>query len=268
MQPIAQTNLQLYLQLLRQGLGETELRLVRAAYELSVGLYSGCFGADRRPFVCHTVGVAGVIANLEQPARLIAAALLHNVYGNGDFGDGACNSATPDRRRVVSRAVGVAVEDIVHRFHLSRVRLDTDDAYRPRIEGLARSQREVLLLELADIVEKHVDASVLFHGDGTWISEPVRRHHEFLVEHARRIGEPLLATMLEQRFADVAAIARLPQSLQAPGHRRHLDLVVPTSCRRRLYPLVAKLARWLARPEGWMRTLRRHGRRIGVRASA
>jgi hypothetical protein len=262
MQHVAQTNLQLYRLLLRQGRSDAELGLVRAAYELSVKLYSGYFSADLRPFVCHTVGVAGVIANLGQPAEIVAAALLHNVYGNGDFGDGAYNLASTGRRRVVNRAVGVAVEDIVHRFHLRRVQLDTDDVYRARIEGLEQQQREVLLLDLADIVEKHVDASVLFHGDGSWISEPVRRHHAFLVDLARRIGEPLLATMLEERYADVSETAQLPAALRAPTHRRHRDLIVPTSCRRRLYPRLATLARWLVHPERWLPTFQRYGRRI------
>ena len=262
MEFVAQTNLQLYGQLRRQGRSDDELRVVRAAYELSVTHYSGCFGGDRKPFVAHTVGVASILASLGQPALMIAAGALHNVYGNGDFGDGLNKSATERRRRLVRDAVGDAVEDVVYRFHMRRVGLDVSDGYRRRLERLAQTDMQILLLDLADVVEKYVDSSVLYHGDGSWISEPISRHADFLVDIARRVGQPALATMLEQRFAEVAADPGLPVVLRAPQERKYLALVVPQSCRRRLYPILSKVVHWLARPSGWARTFRRYRQRF------
>lgn len=262
MEFVAQTNLQLYNQLRREGRSHDDLRLVRTAYELAVTHYSGYFGADRKPFVVHTVGVASILAGLGQPALMVAAGLLHNVYGNGDFGDGLYNSATARRRRLVRTAVGEAVEDVVYRFHRLRVRLDPDEGYRQRLVRLAQMDSQVLLLDLADVVEKHVDSSVLYHGDGSWISDPVSRHAGFLVDIARQAGQPALAAMLAQGFAEVAADPGLPEALRAPRERKHRELVVPPSCRRRLYPLLSAGAYWLAHPGGWARTFRRYGRRI------
>lgn len=202
---VAQTNLQLYNQLRREARSDDDMRLVRAAYELAVTHYSGYFGGDRKPFVAHTIGVASILASLGQPALMIAAGLLHNVYGNGDFGDGLHNAATARRRRLVRTAVGGAVEDVLYRFHTCRVRLDPDEGYRQRLARLAQLDNEVLLLDLADVVEKHVDSSVLYHGNGSWISDPIGRHDAFLVDIARRIGQPALAVMLERQFAEVAA---------------------------------------------------------------
>ena len=173
---VAQTNLQLYNQLRREARSDDDMRLVRAAYELAVTHYSGYFGGDRKPFVAHTIGVASILASLGQPALMIAAGLLHNVYGNGDFGDGLHNAATARRRRLVRTAVGGAVEDVLYRFHTCRVRLDPDEGYRQRLARLAQLDNEVLLLDLADVVEKHVDSSVLYHGNGSWISDPIGRH--------------------------------------------------------------------------------------------
>ena len=268
MEVLAQTNLQLYNQLRRQGRSDEELRLVRAAYELACILYTGYFSADRRPFVAHVVGVASTLASVAQSAQLVAAGALHNVYGNGDFGDGLHNAAPESRRRQVREAVGHDVEDIVYRFHLRRVRPMLDDGYRQSLERLAQTDMAVLLLDLADVLEKHIDGSVLYHGDGSWIAGPVDRHGEFLVELARRIGQPKLATMLEQRFAEVAADPGLPVVLRGPPGRKHRALVVPRSCRRRVYPVMVKCMRWLARPSGWGRTLRRFTQRLKVHARA
>jgi len=262
MEFVAQTNLQLYNQLRRQGRSDDELRLVRAAYELSVTHYSGYFHGDRKPFVAHTVGVASILACLGQPAFVVAAGALHNVYGNGDFGDGLYNSATERRRRLVRVAVGDAVEEVIYRFHLRRVRPGVDGGYRQRLERLAQTDMQILLFDLADVLEKHVDSSVLYHGDGTWISDPIARHGDFLVDLARRVGQPVLATMLEERLADVAADPGLPPALRAPKERKHRVLVVPQSCRRRVYPILSNAVRWLVRPSRWMRTIRRYGQRF------
>jgi len=262
MEVLAQTNLQLYNQLRRQGRSDEELRLVRAAYELACILYTGYFAADRRPFVAHVVGVASTLASVGQPAVMVAAGALHNVYGNGDFGDGRYNAAPESRRRQVRAAVGHDVEDIVYRFHLRRVRPMSGHGYRQSLERLAQTDMPVLLLDLADVLEKHIDSSVLYHGDGSWISGPVDRHGEFLVGLARRIGQPKLAIALEQRFAEVAADPGLPVVLRGPNERKHRTLVVPGSCRRRLYPILANYMRWLVRPSGWGRTLQRYSKRL------
>jgi hypothetical protein len=143
-----------------------------------------------------------------------------------------------------------------------------DDGYRQSVERLAQTDLPVLLLDLADVLEKHIDGSVLYHGDGSWIAGPVDRHDEFLVGLARRIGQPRLAAALEQGFAEVAADPGLPVVLRGPQERKHRTLVVPGSCRRRVYPVLANYLRWLAHPGGWGRTLRRLMQRLSVQARA
>lgn len=89
MEPIAQTNLQLYNQLRREGRPAGDLALIRRCYERSVELYSGAFQGDGKPFVAHTVGVASIMGQLGVPSVVVGAACIHNVYGNGNFGDGS-----------------------------------------------------------------------------------------------------------------------------------------------------------------------------------
>jgi hypothetical protein len=125
MEQIAQTNLQLYNQLRREGRPPADLALIRRCYELSVVLYTGRFQGDGKPFVAHTVGVAGIVSQLGVSSIVVGAACIHNVYGNGDFGDGGWESASPERRRFVRDAVGEEVEECMYRFRSFRLHKET-----------------------------------------------------------------------------------------------------------------------------------------------
>ena len=120
-QAIARNNLQLYNELRRQGRSGEELALVKAAYELATRLYSGYYQSDGRPFVLHTVGVAGILALLRMPAEIIALGLVHNVYSNGNFGDGRSHVYSTYRNAVIVDAVGPDVADLVKRFRDRRI---------------------------------------------------------------------------------------------------------------------------------------------------
>ncbi len=85
---IAMVNTRLYGQLLAQGRSDDDLWAIRRAYDLTSVLYSGAYQADGRPFTAHVVSVASILALIGMPSTIVAAGLIHNVYGNGDFGDG------------------------------------------------------------------------------------------------------------------------------------------------------------------------------------
>jgi (p)ppGpp synthase/HD superfamily hydrolase len=52
-----------------RGCRSNDLLLVHRAYELLTRLYTGHFQADGKPFVAHGVGVASILAQLDQPPR-------------------------------------------------------------------------------------------------------------------------------------------------------------------------------------------------------
>ncbi len=136
---IAQTNIQLYNQLIGQGRADSDLETVRACYELARKRYSGYYQADGKPFVAHGCGVASIVAGLGLPGDMVGAACIHNIYGNGDFADARKDSASPRRRRLVRQAVGTRVEELVYRF---RVLLRVAGSPRARAgQSLARTQR-------------------------------------------------------------------------------------------------------------------------------
>jgi HD domain len=257
---IAQTNLQLYNQLRVAKLPLEDLLLVHRAYELVSSLYSGYYQADGKPFVAHSVGVASIVAALDQPAELVAVGLLHNAYGNADFGDGRASGPTPARRRLVRGTVGERVEDLLIRFR--EVRLGSG-RIEDRHRALAASDdttRRLLLVELADHLEKYVDLGVLYFGRNDWVLGMNDRVGAELVELAREAGSPKLAEMLSAAFEEVARQApHVPDELRPSNGRAYLELVTPRSCSRRLTIRLrarAQRVRDVLRPRTRLRELR------------
>ncbi|MGR8981878.1 MAG: DUF6817 domain-containing protein, partial [Gammaproteobacteria bacterium] len=195
MAPIARTNVQLLNQLIRQGRDETTLKRVYDAYNLGVGLYSGYFHGDGKPFVSHGIAVASILACLNQADDLVVAAVVHNIYGNGDFGDGEKNIVNPDRQARVRAVVGRRVDDLLLRFRELRLRR-TLDRVLEGFDALSEDDRLVVLMDLADHYEKFLDGALAYYGDCSWILEFDVPNMPKLVELAERLGHPQLGRML------------------------------------------------------------------------
>jgi HD domain len=230
---VAQTNIQLYNQLRGRGLPAEELVLVHRAYELLTTLYAGYYQGDGKPFVAHGVGVASILADLDQPAEIVAMGLLHGVYENADFGDGGDGGVTPFRRRLLREAVGGEVEELVLRFTELRLGPDTIDRDIRSLADLDETGRRLQLVAVVDHLEKYVDLGVLYFGDDEEIVNWTRLIGRELIEVADELGEPRLAEMVRAAFAEAADEAEnVPAQLRASDGRRHLKLVVPRSLRR------------------------------------
>jgi hypothetical protein len=230
----AQTNVQLFNQLRERELPLEDLLLVHRAYELLTELYSGHYQADGKPFTAHGVGVASIMAELGHPAEVVAASVLHNVYGNADFGDVKGPGAFPSRRKVVREAVGERVESLLMRFAEMRRRSVIHNR-TSELPGLEGDDRTAVLMDLADSVEKYNDLGCLYYGRNDWVPRAGDRKARELVEAAEVLGEPRLAEMLEASIAEVeAARDSVPPELRPSDGRRFLVLVVPRSCRRRI----------------------------------
>lgn len=229
---IAQTNIQLYNQLRERGLALDDLVSVHRAYEFLTTLYPGYYQADGKPFVAHCVGVASIVAGLDQPTEFVAVSLLHNVYGNADFGDGRSSGITAFRRDLVREAAGARVEELLVRFAELRIRPANVEEIRRGPAELDESDRRLLVVDLADYLEKYADLGLLYFGDNDEILETTELIGDDLIEIARELGEPRLAEMLSEQFAETSAHAHeVPVELRPSDGRRHLKLEPPRSCR-------------------------------------
>jgi hypothetical protein len=229
MERIAQTNLQLYNQLRLQGRPPDDLALIRRCYELSVTLYTGSFQGDGKPFVAHTIGVASIMAQLGLPSVIVGTACVHNIYGNGNFGDGLRENASPWRRSFVASAVGDEVEACVYRFRSLRLNPESIGEIASRLDQLDGRDRDLVTMDLADHLEKYVDYGVLYFGDSNWITDFVESHGKALIEMANRLRHPQLAIALADAFEATAGQV-IPRELKREEQHTAIELVMPKSC--------------------------------------
>ena len=143
---IAQTNIQLYNQLMATGhWSDADLTTLRKGYDLSRQLFASAYRPSHKPFISHLVGTASVLASWSERPVVVAAGLLHSVYLYGNFGDRE-KGATNRRRQYVVEQVGEDIESLVFAYTEEKV----DDP-------LASENRDFLALTLADLYDELLD---------------------------------------------------------------------------------------------------------------
>lgn len=242
MTPYAQTNLQLWRELVDAGWRDEELVRARRGYELAMRLFSARYRANGKPFVAHLVGTASVLRAHEAPVDVVLAGLLHAAYAQGDFG-GARRGMNGARRRRVRAAIGEAAEALVVDYTHFRWRPDVIAALAARREALSPKERQVVVMRLANELEDHLDLGMAF-GAKPPKARGVALEAAPLVVLARGLGLTRLADALAAAYEQHDA-AEVPESLRAS--RRSSEDVPPPSFRRRSLPALAHLARRLRR---------------------
>jgi hypothetical protein len=162
-------------QLAREERSEDELALVKRAIDLARTLYVARLDFDGGPAICHGMGTASICAQLGLPINYVAFALVHNVYVNGDFGDGPGEATRSSRRQLVRSYVGAEVEGLVHE-RCSGIRspeatsIDHDESTKARME----------LVEYADLIEKWENGRI-------WAASPDRADRRYVAENRERL---------------------------------------------------------------------------------
>jgi hypothetical protein len=226
---IAQTNLQLYNQLVARGWPDDELARARRAYELATELFAGQMRPSGKTFVAHVVGVASIVATCTDDREAVLAALVHAAYTHGDFG-GARRGIGDRRRREVRAAIGPEAESLVAAYAQRGYSPAVVEEWVTRGATLTGSERRVATLRIANEIEDRLDL-------GTRYAD--RRGHEpttdpiftRLLTFAAAVSEPAL-TDLARRTASAVSAAVVPAVL-ARGAARSTRLA-PRSYRRRL----------------------------------
>jgi hypothetical protein len=254
----AQTNIQLYNQMLQGGYRASEIERVADAYELATGIFSGLYRGSGKPLLCHLVGTASIVAWCRRPVTGVAGALLHAALADGDFG-----RSDPHVR--LAQAAGRDVERIVVYYHDMGWSYDsgTVDELVARATDLDELEREAVIIRIANEVEDYLDLATHYHGRAT-DGPSVKKSAAWRLRYMESIEEPLkkLATSLgqteltEEISAQFGAVreAEVPSELRSG--RPSMWFRGPPSYRRSL--------------GGWWRLLRTRLariRRLGVRGS-
>ncbi len=251
----AQTNVQLFSQLQREGYTAADQRLIHDAYQGAIEVFTGYFTAIGRTQIAHVVGTASILGSLHVPAEVIAAALLHNAYDTGDFGDGRLGISDAKRRRV-RQAVGARVEEYVHRFpamkhatHAAAARSQQAAAF----DALEPVDRSVQLIVLADSLEHRLNGE-----DGS-------RSGAFLAERAECLGFPALAAEIRRVFSQPIA-GRFDVELASPRGRS--GVIAPRSYRPKAWVALVRRLRDVRRGDGLRERLGRIAQEIPRRLFA
>lgn len=154
---LAQTNLQLYGQMIELGFAEDELALVHRAYLFGARATADLLRGSGKPFACHLAGTASAVAGERLGAPAIAASLLHALYQDRVRWPDA---TTRERRRAALRdGFGAEVESLVHEYHgFETERLDAID------DASLVKRRTVVVMRLADELDDLVDDAIAMHG--------------------------------------------------------------------------------------------------------
>jgi hypothetical protein len=195
----AQTNLQLYRQMMQSGADEAELSLANRAYLLASRLTAGVLRGSGKPFACHLVGTASVVVECGLRGPCVAAALLHAVYQDRVPFPG--ERSLDQRREYLRMHFGPDVEHLVHAYHLLE-----DASLEDFSDEQLRERRTVVVLRLADEIDELVDDGTCMHGrpgdDASIPGSAARRlaRAARLVPEWLRISRVIAAPSLQRHF--------------------------------------------------------------------
>jgi len=147
---LAQTNLQLYRQLIEAGWDEPSLLLARRAYELACELVGNSYRPNGKAFASHLLGTASALVHWNERPAMVLAGLLHSAYLYGDFGDGERRDS-PRRRAYLQSLVGTEVEELICKFMNDR-----------SIGLFETTDRDLRVLKLANLLDELTDAGTEF----------------------------------------------------------------------------------------------------------
>lgn len=201
----AQTNIQLFNQLRLAHYSEADLSYIYNAYQFALQIFSSRFRGSGKPFLSHLVGTASILASLHAPINAIAAGLLHAAYIYGEYGTEECGM-TDAKREQVQQVVGVETEELIAGYTLLKWNKSTIPAIRDRVDTLNASDRQILLVRLANELEDHLDHGILYCGNAEQRREYIRSSLYLSVEMAQKIGFPALGAALELAFRDTFSV--------------------------------------------------------------
>ena len=233
----AQTNLQLYAQLLAAGIDVDQVAFVRDGYALAARLFAGQLRPEGRPFVCHVVGVASILAMSGAPTGTILAGLLHSAYSHGDFGSGR-GQRSRGARDEIAAVVGPDVEGLVDSYCGLRWSAELVGRWVANPERISAHERQLAWIRLADSAEDALDCGLQLS------SKPENPHRDIT---------PQMLVALSDALGFASFAAALERVLVTPNVDVDLSrlrdqhagsyVVAPASWREKVFPRLMRAVR-------------------------
>jgi (p)ppGpp synthase/HD superfamily hydrolase len=227
----AQSNIQLFNQLIASDYSENEIACIVDAYKLVMNLFTGVFRSSGKTFIAHLIGTASILVDLKAPVEIVSAGLLHAAYASGEFGNGT-RGISPAKRSQVKRVVGQKVEEYIYTYTLWPEEDDPLVSVVEYVNALTPLEKDVLLIRLANHLEEYVDLGMLYSGHGRQ-NKYIKDKNYISVELAQILGFPNLAGELKTVF-DEAYSATIPPVLANITNHNGSYLLSPKTHQKRL----------------------------------
>lgn len=228
----AQTIICLYNQLREEGYSNDDILFIRKTYDLAKLLFSGRFQISGKEFLSHCIGTASILTSLRLPTQLIAAALIHNAYVQGDFGNRK-KFITKARRKYIRKVLNNEVEESVALFAKTRWDRQNILKVRERINDLSHFERNVVLLHTADNIEHLLDLDFLHYTDIE--KERYISNIDLLEEITLTLGLPELSKKFKELINESVSY-KFPMGLIK--HNKASYVIVPRSYKKRILVLL------------------------------
>ena len=212
---IAQTNLQLYNQLLSLDYSHRDLGDLRTAYELARELFSGLFRPSGKTFLAHVIGTASILAECLVDIDIVKAGLLHAAYAGGDFGDGQ-KGVSSFKRDELAKTLGSRAEGIVHAYSQLQWPPEHFNDFRSLVFSEPPT-KDAALVRLANELEEYTDLGMFYCNERArkriLLDQPLQNT---LMDMARTFDYPVLVDGLADAFqkfptAQIPDVARSQQ---------------------------------------------------------
>jgi len=251
----AQTNLQLFNQLLAQGYTKENLRRVHQTYELGRLLFSGRSTASGRTQIVHGVGTASILAFWSAPAYVVAAGLVHNVYNNGDFGGGR-RGISEQKRAVLREILGQEIEEEVANFAMLKWNEKNVSQFNL---GKGPLTPNLVFLRLADLLDHNLSGGVFYdHAamkgkNGLRLSIP-----PFVIQASNVLGVSGIGKELERAKIEQDSLQPLASLHEKFGANGGFNVLPSSYSQKTFLKLLKVLARyWPGVGAAWSRGLKR-----------
>ena len=228
MPEVAQTNLQLYNQLIAAGWSDVDLDRTQAAYALAADLFAGQIRSSGKTFLEHLVGTASAVAGVGGRPALVHAALLHATYTFGEFGDGRRNVAE-SKRAAVRAVIGDDAEELVADYAGLGYSADTIQDWQQRAHILNPREHDLAVLRLANEVDEHIDLGTRYSDRN---GHPMSSDSVFktMIMLAHELDEPALADLMDRiRIGEADVVVPVVLRSRASGR----EVIAPRSYWRR-----------------------------------
>ena len=191
----SQTNLQIFNQLLAQGYTQENLQRVHQAYELGRLLFSGRYTASGRSQLVHGVGTSSILAFFNAPVHVVAAGLIHNVYNNGDFGDGS-RGISEQKRILLRKRLGQEIEIEVANFALLKWNEKNISQFNL---GKGPLTPNLVFLRLADLLDHTLSGGHFYDHKAMKSKKGMRLNiPPFVIDASNVLGVPGVGKELER----------------------------------------------------------------------